>query len=68
MNREPTMLLTGLRSYCNEIQYRWSVWKWMKQKWDRNVILQYGEYSNSVFVCTDGSLTPSLSFAGKDDE
>ena len=32
----------------------------MKQKWDRNVVLQYGEYSNTVFVCTDGLLTPSL--------
>ena len=54
------MLLTGLRSYCNEMQYRRCVWKWMKQKWDRNVVLQYGEYSNAVFVCTDGLLTPSL--------
>ncbi|KAK8810885.1 hypothetical protein WA556_003968 [Blastocystis sp. ATCC 50177/Nand II] len=58
-NREPTMLLIGLRSYCNEMQYRRCVWKWMKQKWDRNVVLQYGEYSNAVFVCTDGLLTPS---------
>ena len=54
------MLLIGLRSYCNEMQYRRCAWKWMKQKWDRNVVLQYGEYSNAVFVCTDGVLTPSL--------
>lgn len=37
----------------------------MKQKWDRNVILQYGEYSNGVFVCTDGLLTPSLLLQGR---
>ena len=43
-NKEPTMLLTGLRSFANEIQYRQSVWQWMKKEWSSYVIIPAGKY------------------------
>ena len=58
-NKEPTMLLTGLRSFANEIQYRQNVWQWMKKEWSSYVIIPAGKYSNNVLVCTDKQVTPS---------
>ena len=58
-NQEPTMFLTGLRSFANEIQYRQNVWQWMKKEWSSYVIIPAGKYSNNVLVCTDKQVTPS---------
>lgn len=52
-------MLTGLRSFVNEIQYRQTVWKWMKDKWGHIIIIPEGKYSNNVIICIDKKLTPS---------
>lgn len=58
-NREPTMLLLGLRSFANEVQYRQDVWKWMKETWGSAVSFPVDMYSNSVLVCFDKSASTS---------
>ena len=52
-NCEPTMLLLGLRSFVNEVQYRQDVWRWMKEMWGSAVSFPVDMYSNSVLVCFD---------------
>ena len=43
------------------MEYRRSVFRWLKEKWNANVIIPYGEYSSFVYVCSDGLLSPSQS-------
>ena len=53
------MLLLGLRSFVNEVQYRQDVWRWMKEMWGSAVSFPVDMYSNSVLVCFDKTAATS---------